>query len=88
MSKAVFISSHFNHFVVATNRILVNSDTFSHVIYYILVSAYREVLLNIANVRVVRWENHSQGPILQVCFLPILMLSPLGEVTPNGKNKG
>ena len=41
-----------------------------------------------SNVRVVRWKHHLQCPILQVCLLPILVLSPLGEITPNGEDKG
>ena len=41
-----------------------------------------------SNVRVVRWKHHLQCPILQVCLLPILVLSPLGEIAPNGEDKG
>ena len=87
MSHAIFVSSHFNHFMVATNRILINSDTISHIFYYIFVSAYREVLFYVADIRVARRENHSQGTIFQIHLLPILVLSPLGEIAPNGENK-
>ena len=73
--------------MVATNRILVNSDTISNIIYYIFVSAYREVLFYIANILVISWESHSQGTIFQICLFPILVLSPLGKIAPNRDNK-
>ena len=74
--------------MVSANRILINCDTISHSIYYIFISVYREVLFYVANIGVFRWENHSQSTIFQICLLPILMLSPLGEIAPNGEDKG
>lgn len=73
---------------MSANRILVNSNTFSYVVYDISISLHMEVLLNVANIWVIRWKNHFQCPIFQVCLLPILMLSPLGEVSPNREDKG
>ena len=72
---------------MSANRILVNSNTFSYVVYDISISLHMEVLLNVANVRVISRKHHLQCPILQVCLLPILMLSPLGEIAPNGEDK-
>ena len=72
---------------MSANRILVNSNTFSYVVYDISISLHMEVLLNVANIWVIRWKNHFQCPILQICLLPILVLSPLGEIAPNGNDK-
>lgn len=72
---------------MSANRILVNSNTFSYVVYDISISLHMEVLLNVANIRVIRWKHHLQCSILQLCLLPILILSPLGEIAPNGEDK-
>lgn len=74
--------------LMSASRILVNSNTFSYVVYDISISLHMEVLLDVANIRVIRWKNHFQCPIFQVCLLPILMLSSLGEVSPNREDKG
>gem|GEM_PF-6711071 len=70
-----------------TNRILISSNTISYVVYNIFISLHIEMFLNVANVRVISRKHHLQCPILQVCLLPILMLSPLSEIAPNGDNK-
>lgn len=71
-----------------TNRILISSNTISYVVYNIFISLHIEMFLNVANVRVISRKHHLQCPILQVCLLPILVLSPLGEVSPNREDKG
>ena len=59
----------------------------SHFLNNFFIWAYRKVLFDVSNIGVVRWKNHLQSTIFQVCLLPILVLSPLGEVTPNGENE-
>ena len=72
---------------MVADRILISSNTISHILNNFFIWAYRKVLFDVSNIWVVRWKNHLQCPILQVCLLPILVLSPLGEIAPNGENK-
>ena len=73
--------------MMMANRILVGSNTISYIIYNFLISANRKMLFDVTNIRVIGWKHHLQCPILQICLLPILMLSPLGEIAPNGNDK-
>ena len=59
----------------------------SHFLSNFFIWAYRKVLFDVSNIWIVRWKNHLQCPILQVCLLPILVLSPLGKIAPNGYDK-
>ncbi len=69
------------------NRILISSNTISYIVDNIFISLHIEMLFDVANIRVIRWKHHLQCSILQLCLLPILMLSPLGEIAPNGEDK-
>lgn len=40
--------------LMSANRILVNSNTFSYVVYDISISLHMEILLDVANIRVIR----------------------------------
>ena len=73
--------------LMSANRILISSNTISYIVDNIFISLHIEMLFDVANIRVIRWKNHFQCPIFQVCLLPILMLSPLGEIAPNGNDK-
>ena len=64
--------------MMMANRILVGSNTISYIIYNFLISANRKMLFDVSNIWVVRWKNHLQCPIFQVCYLSSLILSPLG----------
>ena len=73
--------------MVLIDRIFININSGSELVYHIFISLHIEMLFDVANIRVIRWKNHFQCPIFQVCLLPLLMLSPLGEIAPNGDNK-
>ena len=51
-------------------------------------AAIAEQLPDLILLDIIGWKHHLQCPILQVCLLPILVLSPLGEIAPNGEDKG
>ena len=72
---------------MVADRILISSNTISHILNNFFIWAYRKILFDVSNIGVVGWKHHLQSPILQICLLPILALSPLGEIAPNGENK-
>ena len=72
---------------MVANRIFVSNNTISYIIYYAFITLHIEMLFDVANIRVIRWKHHLQCSILQLCLLPILILSPLGEIAPNGEDK-
>ena len=73
--------------LMSANRILISSNTISYIVDNIFISLHIEMLFYVANIRVIRWKHHLQCSILQLCLLPILILSPLGEIAPNGEDK-
>lgn len=73
--------------LMSANRILISSNTISYIVDNIFISLHIEMLFDVANIRVIRWKHHLQCSILQLCLLPILILSPLGEIAPNGEDK-
>lgn len=73
--------------LMSANRILISSNTISYIVDNIFISLHIEMLFYVANIRVIRWKHHLQYSILQLCLLPILILSPLGEIAPNGEDK-
>ena len=73
--------------LMSANRILISSNTISYIVDNIFISLHIKMLFYVANIRVIRWKHHLQCSILQLCLLPILILSPLGEIAPNGEDK-
>lgn len=72
---------------MVADRILISSNTISHILNNFFIWAYRKILFDVSNIGVVRWKDHLQCPIFQVSHLPVLVFSPLGEIAPNGDNK-
>lgn len=66
--------------LMSANRILISSNTISYIVDNIFISLHIEMLFYVANIRVIRWKHHLQCSILQLCLLPILILSTLGEI--------
>ena len=73
--------------LMSANRILISSNTISYIVDNIFISFHIEMLFDVANIRVISWKHHPQCSILQLCLLPILILSQLGEIAPNGEDK-
>ena len=69
--------------LMSANRILISSNTISYIVDNIFISLHIEMLFDVANIRVIGWKHHLQSPIFQVRLLPILVISPLGEIAPN-----
>ena len=43
---------------MVTNRILINCNTIFYIIDNFLISANREMLFDVVNIRVIRWKYH------------------------------
>lgn len=63
---------------MVADRILISSNTISHILNNFFIWAYGEVLFDVSDILIIRWKNHLQCPIFQVCNLQSLMLLPLG----------
>jgi len=50
IGDAVFISSHFKHFMVSADGIFIQSDTISNIIDNVIITPYREIFFYVLDV--------------------------------------